>query len=259
MEEVDDIVSYFKRIGWANQRSWGSDFFAKFAMPKWNSGSSKLMDAAWTNILYYRTNYFFLGVVIALWAVYVCALAARRSTSSVLTRAFTCPCRFNRPIFLLAILLIVAGWTYVFVVRRFPIEVQGKILSRQEKAGACAAGSVVVLWLFGCLWAAIWTAGFTSLVVLAHALFRPANRKAKATQMATDAKLRVSSAFGRGGDDVEAADSSDGEGEEAGAIGRGALPGQVENRARRREDYAKRREQLQQQYHRRPGGSSARR
>jgi len=227
MEEVNDVVAFFRQIGWGDMRAWGSDFVGRFRVPP-IARLDKLTDAVWTNIIYYRTNYTLIAAVLALWAI------------------------FNRPIFLLALLVIAAGWLYVFVVRRFPITVQGRILQRQEKAGALAIASVVVLLLFGCLWATIWVAGFASLLVLLHAAFRPPNLKAKAARMGADARMRVSGLRGGGGSDDEGGDDVEGggdsDGEDAGVAGRGPVPGRVENRARRREEYAARRAKLQSSY-----------
>lgn len=183
-----------------------------------------MQDAVWTNIVYYRTNYVLIGLGFLIWAI---------------ARDF---------LMLLTLGLTFAAWFYVMSVRKEPFFIQKRPVSKRELMYALLIGSVFIAWLFGSILSIVWVAGMTSVVTLLHAALRHPNLKAKATRMATDAKASMSS---RKDDRSSADDIEDPGSEEEGSAesaSRGPVPGRVESRARRQEEYRARRAQLQNKY-----------
>merc|ERR1719183_2580932 len=120
-DELQDFIKVIKNIGWIEQRPW-SEFFETFKPPK-KFDQNHVKDRAVTNLLYYRTNYILIGVLLSLYTLVM------------------------NPILTLILILTAAGGTYLVTVRKAPIIIGTRMMSAMEKGGICSCVGLLLLLL----------------------------------------------------------------------------------------------------------------
>jgi hypothetical protein len=164
------------------QRPWGT-FFGAFDLPKsW----AALEKRAYSNVMYYRTNYLLLAAVLALWAFW---------------SNWRMPFAFG---------LLLPLWMYVVGVRRQPVVIAARRLNAQQTTLGLVLASLMILYAAGALLSTVLIALLAGAVVFLHATLRPPTAYGRLNKLGSDMRAGIKSAFSTGGgSDGDAGDADD--------------------------------------------------
>lgn len=241
MDELKSIISWFRVAAWGNQRKW-AEFGRGFSRPDVSRGWKPVLDQRLQlNFRFYKANYIFIALI---------------CFAFTLLRNWT---------LLFAVLVVFSLYAYLFHVRRGPFVINGKLITERHQKLGWRIGAAIILFLAGALWPALKIGSFVAVVILAHSTFRTPTRLAESGS----SKLHGYFDGGNGSDDEgmdeEAGGKSDGVGVDGdgsevmmggggpsvngGSMGgAGPLPGTVETRRRKNEEYEARRKQLAEKF-----------
>lgn len=138
-----------------------------------------------TNLLYYKTNYLFISVLVFLWALF-----------SNWRLGFSTA-------------LLLCLWAYVIGARKAPLRVGQHHVSRTELYTTLVILSGSLLWLTGSFLLLLAVVALSGALALLHAVLRPRNTLSKLNKLGSDIRMATGLAGGGGGETSEEALSAE--------------------------------------------------
>ena len=162
LEEIGEIKDALLRLGWKEIRPW-KEFFAVFKLPQWNF--KHLEQRVVTNMLHYRSNYFFISVIVIMLRII-----------------------FNPLVFLMIISCSSVSIYFSFV-HKAPVKIGDFTFDGRSKLLASLGVSIVVLLLTGALELMLWSVVYILCICFMHMIFRPRSVSSKANRIYDEMKL----------------------------------------------------------------------
>lgn len=228
MDELRQMGNWMLVSAWGSRRHW-VEFISGFSVPKAAEGWPSLEARLRSNLRQYKNNYITIAGVLSVY--------------SLLTNWY------------LLLVAIVAGGTYAYLFSQsLPLVIQGRLITARQKLLGWSIASTSLCLVLGCLWTVLWLVFLVALVVLIHGTFRTPSRFGSkgrggsffSDHRGSDDEGNVDEEAGGNMDD----DDQDGSVRNIGGMGgrRGPVPGTVETRHRKNEEYLARRQRLQNRY-----------